>query len=519
MPARKDDGQKPPRGGSRPTPIWRLPSAQSTDAADAPDVPEGQPDRPQPRRVPQAVVWGLAAALVCVGLYAAWATVGPEILGTGEAPEVAGAAATGVSVAEPAGGGPTNEGASGSPPADAQDTPLVVAEEDAGGGARAEPLEDPAPAASAEQGGDAALSEDKGAAAAAPQAGEPDPQAAATPASASPAPDPPSPSPALAEVGAEATAPAASERDDEQAPAVRVADGPADAATAADTDSPSPAPAPVDVAVDPLGTLDARLDALEAGAADTSGAGAALTALEQRIQALEQDPAREAFDRALAAWEEQRAALETTLAEVTARLSRFEEDATLRSAADGHLVSLVLATGDLTAALGSARPFAPVLDAFRRIAGEDPEIENALARLAPFAATGVPTLDGLRARFPAAANAIVRAAPATEDSDWIDETVTRLSQLVTIRRTGGAIDPASLDGHLVETESALVDGDLARAVTIVEALMPEAQSAERAESWLRDARSRAEVDDALAGLVAIVHARIGARWASTGGAQ
>ena len=508
MPARKDDGQGPPRGGSRPTPIWRLPAAESTDHSGAAEAPEGQSDRPPPRRVPQVVVWGLAAALVCVGLYAAWATVGPEILGTGEGPEVAGATATGPPVAEQTGGGPTDEGTAGSPPADGVDTPLAVAEEDAGGGARAEPLEDPAPAAGADQGGDAAVSEEAGSAVAAPQASEPVAQAAAAPEPASPAADLPSPSPAPAEDGPETAAPAA-----------HVADVAADAATAAGADArprtTSPAPDAGDA--DALGALNARLDALEA--ADASGAGTLLTALEQRVRSLEQDPAREAFDRALAAWEEQRAALEGALADISARLARFEEDAARQSAADGHLVGLVLATGDLTAALASARPFAPVLDAFRGVAGEDPEIESALARLAPFAATGVPTLDGLKSRFPAAANAIVRAAPAAEDSDWIDETVTRLSQLVTIRRTGGAIDPASLDGRLVEAESALVDGDLARAVTVVDVLMPEAQGAGRAESWLRDARARAEADDALAGLVAIVHARIGARWTSAGGAQ
>lgn len=514
MAVRKDDGQEPPRGGSRPTPIWRLPTAQSTDDSDAPAAPEREPDRPPPRRVPQAVVWGLAAALVCVGLYAAWATVGPEILGTGGEPEVAGASATGEPVAEQAGGGSADEATAAPPPADAQATPLVVAEEEAGGGARADPLEDPAGAVDADHGGDAVLPEDA-AAAAAPQA------AAATPEPASPAPDPPSPSPALAEDSPETTAPATLERDDEPAPAGDGAEEPShtEIAAVADTEPSAPAPATIDIEADALGTLNARLDALEAESVQASGAGAALTALEQRVQALEQDPPQEAFDRALAAWEEQRVALEASLAEVTARLARFEDEASRQSAADGHLVSLVLATGDLTAALGTARPFAPVLDTFRGIAGEDPEIESALARLAPFAATGVPTLDGLRSRFPAAANAIVRAAPAAEDSDWIDETVTRLSQLVTIRRTGGAIDPASLDGRLVEAESALVEGDLARAVAIVEALIPEAQGAERAESWLRDARSRAEVDDALAGLVAIVHARIGARWVSTGGAQ
>ena len=192
------------------------------------------------------------------------------------------------------------------------------------------------------------------------------------------------------------------------------------------------------------------MDALEAGTSGAINGGAAVIALEQRVRALEDDPTREPLGQALAAWDEQRAALEAVLAEVSARLARFEEEAAQQAAADGHLVGLVLATGDLTAALGSARPFVPVLDTFRGIAGEDPEIESALARLAPFAATGVPTLDGLIARFPEAAIAIVRAAPAAEDSDWIDETVTKLSQLVTIRRTGGAIDPKSLDGRLVQ---------------------------------------------------------------------
>ena len=512
MAARKDDGQEPPRGGNRPTPIWRLPAAQGREAPDAPDAPAEQPDRPPPRRIPQAaVVWGLAAALVCVGLYAVWATVGPEILGTGEETELAGASATGGPVAEQAGAGPADEGTAGPPPADAEHTSLAVAEEEAGAGARAEALEDPQATVGAGQGGDAALPEDAEAAAA--------PQAAADPEPASPAPDPPSPAPALAEERPEETAPATSQRDDEPAPAGNASEEPSPAATTTEAEPDTPAPAPIDVAADALGTLDARLDALEAESADASGAGAAVAALEQRVQALEQDPAQETFDRALAAWEEQRARLETALAEVTARLARFEEEATRQAAADGHLVGLVLAAGDLTAALASARPFAPVLDTFRGVAGEDAEIESALARLAPFAATGVPTLGALRSRFPAAANAIVRAAPGAEDSDWIDETVTRLSQLVTIRRTGGAIDPESLDGRLVEAESALVEGDLARAIAIVEALMPEAQGAERAESWLRDARARAEVEDALAGLVAIVHARIGARWATTGGAQ
>ena len=90
---------------------------------------------------------------------------------------------------------------------------------------------------------------------------------------------------------------------------------------------------------------------------------------------------------------------------------------------------------------------------------------------------------------------------------------------MTIPKTSGALDAESLDGRLVAAESALAVGDLERAVAIVEALVREAGEAGSADPWLRDARARAAADDALASLVAIVHARIGARWASTGGAQ
>ena len=383
--------------------------------------------------------------------------------------------------------------ASPSPPAAGENAPLATAEDDTSDGAEGAadtgPVEEAAPAV------------------AAPQDDETTPPETATPEALPPAADPPSPA-----LAADEPQPTPATLDNAAAATAEPAiDAAADAVTRNQPTDQGQAGA------DALGVLDARLDALEAGTSGAINAGAAVIALEQRVRALEDDPTREPLGQALAAWDEQRAALEAALAEVSARLARFEEEAAQQAAADGHLVSLVLAAGELTAALGSSRPFARSLDTLRGIAGEDPEIEGALARLAPFAATGVPTLDGLGARFPEAANAIVRAMPASEDSDWIDETVTRLSQLVTIRRTGGAIDPGSLDGRLVEAESALHAGDLGRAIAIVEPLMPARAEAGIAGPWLRDARARAEADDALAGLVAIVHARIGARWATSGG--
>ena len=507
MAPRKDDGQEPP-ADSRRAVIWRLPAtAGTTESTDAPDAPDAEADRPKDRRVPLPVVWGLVAALVCVGLYAAWSEFGSDILGTSGEPDAAAASASATpSAAEQSGVGATGGGGevSASPPVAGESAPLVAAEDEAGEGVETGLVEEAAPVVAAPQGDETA------------------PQEGSAPESPLPAADPPSPTPTIAADEPQTTPAAEAARDDAPAApdtsAVTTAEAPAEAPAEAvpGPETRTQSPAPARIGDEALGALSARLDVLETGSRGAINAGAAVIALEQRVRALEDDPTREPLGQALAAWGEQRAALEAALAEVSARLARFEAEATQQAAADGRLVTLVLATGELSAALGSSRPFAPALDALRGIAGEDPEIESALVRLTPFAATGVPTLDGLSARFPEAANAIVRTTPATEDSDWIDETVTKLSQLVTIRRTGGAIDAESLDGRLVEAETALNAGDLGRAIAIVGALMPAGAEAGIAKPWLRDARARAEADDALAGLVAIVHAHIGARWAATG---
>ena len=507
MAPRKDDGQEPP-ADSRRAVIWRLPAtAGTTESTDALDAPDAEADRPKDRRVPLPVVWGLVAALVCVGLYAAWSEFGSDILGTSGEPDAAAASASATpSAAEQPGAGATGGEASVSPPVAGESAPVVTAEDDTG--------ED------AEAGVETGLVEETAPVVAAPQGDETAPQEGPEPESPLPAADPPSPTPTIAADEPQTTPAAESARDEAPAApdtsAVTTAEAPAEAVPDPETRTQSPAPARI--GDEALGALSARLDVLETGSRGAINAGTAVIALEQRVRALEDDPTREPLGQALAAWGEQRASLEAALAEVSARLARFEAEATQQAAVDGRLVTLVLATGELTAALGSSRPFAPALDALRGIAGEDPEIESALVRLTPFAATGVPTLDGLSARFPEAANAIVRVTPATEDSDWIDETVTKLSQLVTIRRTGGAIDAESLDGRLVEAETALNAGDLGRAIAIVGALMPAGAEAGVAKPWLRDARARAEADDTLAGLGAIVHARIGARWAATGAA-
>ena len=496
-------------GGGRRAVIWRLPATpEADDSAGA----EAEAEAPRSarssrgRRPPWPVVWGLVAAVVIVGLYAAWSVVGRDLLSTrappdgtsASAPASAPASATAPLAAAGAGDAPPGGGDAPAPPPRAADgARLADAEEEAGAeGAEAGSSGGAAPVA-----GEGAQ-EDSGTAPA-------DAAGSAPPAAQAPADPPPqSPSATAAGDGTQAAAPAQAATGDDALSAA-----PAQARNTASADSGA-GPGGLDA-------LAARLAALEARAASAGVAGAgvpadAVAALERRVRSLEDDPARDALAGALGEWAGQRAALEAELAALGTRLERFEAEAAQQAAADGRLVALVLATGGLTAALGSSRPFAAALDTLRGVAGAggDPEIEDALARLAPVAATGVATLDGLRARYPEAATAVVRAAPASDDADWIDETVTKLSQLVTVRRTGGAIDPASLDGRLVAVEAALAAGDLAQAIAVFETLMPDGAGDGRAAAWLLDARARHAADAALAGLVDTLRARAGARWAA-----
>lgn len=504
MAAQKDNGQEPPESGRRAV-IWRLPATQGAD-----DSPGAEADPPRRRRAPLPVVWGLVAALVAVGLYAAWSTVGRNIWSTGGETAVAPtpAPAQAAPAIERTGGGAESGAAALQPPGSDEGALLAAVEEDVEEDAEPAPSEDAQPAVTA---GQAAEVDPSGGAAATPVVPTPDLESSALTVSPGDVAADAETAAAEASFGTAADAGRGARADDAVASVVVVE---TDART--DTgDGDGAAARQADAGADALGMLAARLAVLEAQSAASAGAGAAVTALAQRVRALEADPMRVELDRALAEWDEQRAALEAGLAEMRARLAEADAEAARQAAADGGLMALVLATGELTAALGSSRGFAPALETLGGLAGENPEIEGTLARLAPFAASGVTTLDGLRARFPEAANAIVRAALATDDADWIDETVTKLSQLVTIRRTGGAVDPGSVDGRLVETEMALEAGDLDRAIAIVEPLASGAAQATSARDWLRDARARDEADDALAKLVAAVRTRIGARWAAT----
>lgn len=239
--------------------------------------------------------------------------------------------------------------------------------------------------------------------------------------------------------------------------------------------------------------LDERLGAIEGRIAAVAGDAEKVAA---RVAQLEQeprtpgDPARLAMLTA----ENRRLGLE---------LGRLQEEvvalnATLGERAEARRTdSLALALGQLREALARGGPYAPELATARAIAGEDNAAAQAMAPLAAHAARGVPTRDALKARFDDVAVGVVRAAQVPADEAWWRPLWDRVGALVSIRPVGEVAgdDPAAI---VARAEHRLASGDLAGAVTELEAL--QGPAAEPARAWIEDARARLGVEGALATL-------------------
>lgn len=296
--------------------------------------------------------------------------------------------------------------------------------------------------------------------------------------------------------------------------------------------------------------LAPRLDRLQAevaelraaggdGAAATATAAAAATAataaLARRLDALDRKPSalaapagadagadrgesaelgalRVESDRKFIALRRANQALSATVAELARRLAALEARPAAPAAAavspssparDG---GLLLAVGQLRDALRGSGPYTGELAAVRAIGAGASAVEKAVAALAPDAARGIAGRVALRERFQATAVAVARAALAPQGSGWWDQTLARLSRVITYRRTGsGAADSKGATGHLARAEGRMSAGDLAGAVAALGRL--EGAAAKAAAGWLGDARRRLDAESALAALTTHAIAR------------
>lgn len=225
----------------------------------------------------------------------------------------------------------------------------------------------------------------------------------------------------------------------------------------------------------------------------------ATEALADRIAALE-DRTTETVD--LGPLSHRVQTLEEVTAEVIPRLTMLETRRQMGAVGE----ALIIAVGQLQAALSAGRPYARELRAAQALAANDTGLLDLLAPLTASAETGLAGDIELREKFRLLAPAVLRADRDREGADWTDRVLGRLTSIITLRRASGEVAGDNADAVLARAEAALLAGDLPRAVEEMERLP--AHAAGPAAEWLKLAQARMAAEAAAATLADLSLARM-----------
>ena len=244
-----------------------------------------------------------------------------------------------------------------------------------------------------------------------------------------------------------------------------------------------------------------QLSAIEQGVNDLAGnlnrLDAGLSGIESRIARLEASEGQvpesvkaglDAVNAAIGELGQTAGALKDGLASIGGNIGDLEGRVTAletRPVQTGEkIAAMVLALGQVEAAMNAGKPYRAALDRLEILGRDDPVISGgeAVETLSPWADYGIPRRLTLRRDFAGLAPDIDRALSGAEERSWLDSVWNSVAGLVTIRRIDGSdLTPI---GH---AEKALEDGDLAAVVAAFEgkgSLGPEG------DAWLNRVKAR-----------------------------
>ncbi len=234
-----------------------------------------------------------------------------------------------------------------------------------------------------------------------------------------------------------------------------------------------------------LGELETETARLKTAATVPPGAsGADVTRLDDAVRALSGSLT----------------AIDTTLNALGARLTALEAaQAAQPLGGEARRLSYALGLRELERALRGPGPFEVELDTLEKLL-DGGSADPAIAALRPHAATGIPSIELLMARFDATAAAIVRADAASGVAPgWAGRAYAFVMSLVMIRPLGER-EGEGAPARVARAQLRLEKGDLAGAVAEIGALRGAA--AQAGAAWLDGARARLTVDEAMAQLTA-----------------
>jgi len=229
-----------------------------------------------------------------------------------------------------------------------------------------------------------------------------------------------------------------------------------------------------------LTEVRARLDDLEKADKD---ADAALQALSQRVQTIEQKPGIEPSKEVVAA------AVAEQIAPIGNRITGLERGLGERQA-DARNAALTLALSNLKRAVADGRPFGEELTAIENLSPE----KLPIADLAAYKDKGVPSIAALRTSFEDAARVAIQKHYQKQSPDSV------VGQVLARARTAVQVKPSGDGGDTVEAilgrvSSALKAGNPNAALTAAETLPSTAK--DEIVPWLEQVKARVAADEAV----------------------
>jgi hypothetical protein len=145
-----------------------------------------------------------------------------------------------------------------------------------------------------------------------------------------------------------------------------------------------------------------------------------------------------------------------------AELSKSLENVTGR---DMSAAAMLLAMTQMRSSLNSQKPFDDDLAILQELVGnEDPELTSSIARLAPYAESGVLSPQGLSSEFRGIAGEILAAALRGENVSVQDKIMGRIGQILSVEKDGKPIMGIKEQTIISNAQKSLDDGDVAGAL-------------------------------------------------------
>ena len=185
--------------------------------------------------------------------------------------------------------------------------------------------------------------------------------------------------------------------------------------------------------------------------------------------------------------------LNADLGALAERIGRAEHELDNIGGAYQRAAAMVVAIGDIDRSIAKAEPYETVLGTLRTLGKDAPEVAQAIAKLEPMAARGVPTLSALKGSFGEAGSRIILAEDG--DETLVDQVSDNLFGIINMRPAGAAVEGDDGRAIVARAQARLSADDLEGAVAELEGLSP--ATLERVDDWLADAQGRLSADTAV----------------------